>query len=109
MEALSRLSSLISRIRHCAASRAISGGKALLGSFVAAEGDVCRLRDALQEIEEGVRHVRELQGSQPSAGDLVVLHELRQEAVLLNEAISLALEAARSSGWSLFTDGERFA
>jgi hypothetical protein len=62
------------------------------------------LHDAVKEVEEGVRHFRELEGRQPGQDELVPLHELRQESSLLAQALSLVNVAAESE--HLFTQCE---
>ncbi len=104
MSQLVNLSQLVSRLKHCASAESLAGGDALAQALINAEVDVRALHDAVKEVEEGVRHFRELEGRQPGQDELVPLHELRQESSLLAQALSLVNGAAESG--HLFTQCE---
>lgn len=103
---LNKLTATIRRLHHCANASALTGGDALHTALMQAELDACHLREALREVEEGVRHFRELQGVQISTSDLTAVHEFRQEIGLLVTAIELALSSTRAAEWSLFGHDE---
>ncbi|WWC68040.1 uncharacterized protein I206_101959 [Kwoniella pini CBS 10737] len=106
IHSLSQLSSIVGRLRQCSQSPSVSGSQGLFDAFTEAESYTSQIHAALREVEEGIRHLRELQGVQVESDDLTDLHALRQESALLVQALSLSLNSAKDSGCSLFTQGE---
>ncbi|WWC59552.1 uncharacterized protein I303_102108 [Kwoniella dejecticola CBS 10117] len=106
IRALSQLSSLLGRLRHCAQSASISGSQGLLEALIEAEANASLIHAVLQEVEEGIRQLRELQGIQVKSDDLSAVHICRQESALLVKALSSALDSARKSDCQLFTEAE---
>ncbi|WWD21566.1 hypothetical protein CI109_106052 [Kwoniella shandongensis] len=106
LQSLSKLSTMLERFRHCSKSTSIASGQTLFDSLVEAESNTCQIHNALREVEEGIRQLRELQGVQVQTNDLTALHELRQETSLLIKALSLALDQAKSAQCFLFTHDE---
>ena len=102
---LSRLAALIGRLQQISQATSILGGSELLGRFCEAEKSIRRVQDALREVEEGIRHWTELQGSQPAPEDLAIVHDSIEDTVSLVEALSGIVAAVRSSECSLFTQG----
>lgn len=106
LDVLNRLTSTLRRLHHCALSESLSGGDKLHQALSAAELDAYHLREALKEVEDGVRAFRELQGAHVGTADLASVHEARQEVSLLITALETALSSSRSAGWSLFGHDE---
>jgi midasin len=106
LAALGQLTAALRRLHHCAHAPALTGGTALRDALAQAELDACHVREALREVEEGVRHFRELQGVPVGTSDLAATHALRQETGLLITALETALSANRAADWSLFAHGE---
>ncbi|KAK8847475.1 hypothetical protein IAR55_005333 [Kwoniella newhampshirensis] len=105
LQCLSKLCTMLERFRHCAKSTSVASGRPLFDSLVEAEATSCQIHNALREVEEGVRQLRELQGAQVSTNDLAYVHELRQETTLLIKALS-ALDEAKDADCFLFTRDE---
>ncbi|WRT64694.1 uncharacterized protein IL334_001628 [Kwoniella shivajii] len=103
---LAKISSILHRIRHCGQSTSISGSQAILSALIEAEAFTSQIHGALREVEDGIRQLRELRGTQVRTDDTTVLHELRQETSILVQALSLALDLSKHSGCLIFTDDE---
>ncbi|WWD07578.1 hypothetical protein V865_005679 [Kwoniella europaea PYCC6329] len=106
LHSLVQLSSILSRLRLCASSPSVAGGQALSNALTEAELSASQMHSSLREIEEGIRHLRELQGAQADSVDTTVLHELRQETTLLIQALSSALNSSKDSDSLIFTEAE---
>ena len=102
---LSRLAALIGRLQHCSQAASILGGTELFDRFCQAEKSTRQVQDALQEVEEGIKHLRELQGSEPAPEDLAIIHASSENTVSLVEELSGIVATAKSSECSLFTQG----
>ena len=85
----------------------MSGGPALLDSFIHAERSCRYLSDALRETEEGMQQVRDLQQATLAPRDIEGVQQLRQEFTSLIDALSIVTSAAQASRCVLFTQGER--
>jgi midasin len=104
--ALANVTAALRRLHHCARAEALTGGTALHEALIQAELDACHLREALGQVDDGVRAYRELQGVAIGTSDLAAVGEFRTEVVLLVTALEGALAANRASNWSLFGHGE---
>jgi len=103
---LARLSSLLGRLRRCAAATSVSGGDSMLRGFLEAEQTCRYAHDALGECEEGIHHLRALQKSIASSRDLERVVAYRRELLSLVADLAAVTISSRRSSCSLFTLGE---
>jgi len=69
-------------------------------------GDCCfRIQDALRDVDEGARQMRELQEIGISAEDLSTVNNIRQEVVIFTKSFSAVNRTVRAASCSLFTSG----
>ncbi|WVW78385.1 hypothetical protein I302_100339 [Kwoniella bestiolae CBS 10118] len=107
LHSIGQLSSIISRLRQCAESQSIAGGQALSNALTEAELSASQIHSSLREVEEGIRQLRELQGVHVNSSDMTTIHELRQDASLLVQVLSSALNSSRECNSLIFTQAER--
>ncbi len=69
----------MSRLEELVQAESVGSGTTVAQGLVSAEIDFLRVRDALSEIEAGVRHFRDLEKRPVTSADLDVVHDLKQQ------------------------------
>lgn len=103
MRSLARVTSVLLRLQQLADSQALCGGTDSARLLAGAQIAVSQLHDAVSEVEEGVKRLRELEKSVACADDLGHIQGAKQELSTCLAQLSRVNVSARQSKILLFT------